>query len=315
MHRVLVVRGGAIGDFVLTLPAIKTLRTRWPDARLEILGYKHIAALAENRFYAEATRSIESGALASFFARNGDLDPEARAYFKSFDLIVSYLFDPDGVFKKNLGRCSHARYIQGPAKLTSAGHAARQLAHPLERLALTLPDTAAELFPNKLDYTAADAALPATGAQFVGIHPGSGSPSKNWPVDYWRELVRQLLCLDENIHIIVIGGEADAVALTALRAAESARNHTWFVAQPLTTVAALLSRCAIFIGHDSGISHIAAAVGTPCVLLFGGTDPTVWAPTNESVSVLRPPSLRVSDISVPDVLATSKARLGMSATS
>ncbi|HSH40447.1 MAG TPA: hypothetical protein VK993_16870 [Chthoniobacterales bacterium] len=63
MKRILVIRGGAIGDFVLTLPAIKLLRDAYPDARLEILGYKHIAALAENRFYAEAIRSIEYAAL------------------------------------------------------------------------------------------------------------------------------------------------------------------------------------------------------------------------------------------------------------
>ena len=76
MKRILVIRGGAIGDFVLTLPAIKLLRDAFPDARLEILGYKHIAALAENRFYADATRSIEYGALAGFFAKGGDLPAE-----------------------------------------------------------------------------------------------------------------------------------------------------------------------------------------------------------------------------------------------
>ncbi len=63
MNRILVIRGGAIGDFVLTLPALKALRDAWPQARIEILGYKHIAALAENRFYAQAVRSIEYGRL------------------------------------------------------------------------------------------------------------------------------------------------------------------------------------------------------------------------------------------------------------
>ena len=58
-QRILVIRGGAIGDFVLTLPAIKLLRDRFPDAHIEILGRKHIIALAEKRFYADATRSIE----------------------------------------------------------------------------------------------------------------------------------------------------------------------------------------------------------------------------------------------------------------
>ena len=72
MNRILVIRGGAIGDFILTLPAIKLLRDRFPRAHIEILGYKHIIALAENRFYADAIRSIESGSLAAFFAKDVD---------------------------------------------------------------------------------------------------------------------------------------------------------------------------------------------------------------------------------------------------
>ena len=64
MNRILVIRGGAIGDFILTLPALKAFRDARPQAHMEILGYKHIAVIAENRFYAQAVRSIEYGALA-----------------------------------------------------------------------------------------------------------------------------------------------------------------------------------------------------------------------------------------------------------
>jgi len=56
MNRVLVIRGGAIGDFILTLPALKALRDACPSAHMEILGYRHIAALAEDRFYSQAVR-------------------------------------------------------------------------------------------------------------------------------------------------------------------------------------------------------------------------------------------------------------------
>src|SRR3954468_24424225 len=102
MQRILVVRGGAIGDFVLTLPAIKLLRDAYPNARLEILGYKHITALAEKRFYADATRSIEYAPLARFFAKADELATQLTDYFRSFDLVVSYLFDPDKLFEANV---------------------------------------------------------------------------------------------------------------------------------------------------------------------------------------------------------------------
>ncbi len=151
MNRILVIRGGAIGDFVLTLPAIKLLRDNFPHARLEILGYKHIVALAENRFYAHAVRSIEYGALASFFARDANLSPELSDYFHSFDLIVSYLFDPDRIFEQNLRRCGVEKFLACSPKFTANEHAARQLARPLEQLGLVLTDAAARLYPSAAD--------------------------------------------------------------------------------------------------------------------------------------------------------------------
>ena len=84
MHRILVIRGGAIGDFVLTLPAIKLLRDRYSKAHIEILGSKHIAVLAEKRFYADAVRSIESGQLARFFAKDSELPAELGRLLRRF---------------------------------------------------------------------------------------------------------------------------------------------------------------------------------------------------------------------------------------
>src|SRR5215471_9806069 len=105
MKRILVIRGGAIGDFILTLPALKALREDFPGAHIEILGYKHIAELAENRFYAQAVRSIEYGRLSTFFAPDSELSAELAGYFANFDLILSYLYDPDRIFEGNLHRC------------------------------------------------------------------------------------------------------------------------------------------------------------------------------------------------------------------
>ena len=91
MNRILVIRGGAIGDFILTLPALKALRDARPQAHMEILGYKHIAVLAENRFYAQAVHSIEYGPLARFFARNSELPAGIGRLFRElrFDRQLS----------------------------------------------------------------------------------------------------------------------------------------------------------------------------------------------------------------------------------
>ena len=152
MNRVLVVRGGAIGDFILTLPALKALRDAYPDARIEILGYKHIAVLAENRFYAQAVRSIEYGPLSRFFAKNSELPAESADYFATFDLIISYLYDPDGIFESNLRRCGVKNLLFGPAKIAkTSDHAAWQLARPIEELGIRVVDLTEKIFLSEED--------------------------------------------------------------------------------------------------------------------------------------------------------------------
>ena len=115
--RILVIRGGAIGDFILTLPAVRLLRENFPDAHLEILGYRHIVALAEGRFYADATRSIEYGPMAGFFIPRSVLAPDLVEYFASFQQVVSYLFDPDGFFEANLRRAGVKNLLPAYAKI------------------------------------------------------------------------------------------------------------------------------------------------------------------------------------------------------
>ena len=82
----LVIRGGAIGDFILTLPVLSALREAFPDTHLEVLGYPRLAELATSAGIIDGFRSIEARALAGFFARKGTLDPELTKYFESFSV-------------------------------------------------------------------------------------------------------------------------------------------------------------------------------------------------------------------------------------
>lgn len=294
MSRILVIRGGALGDFILTLPAIRLLRESFPGAHLEILGYQHIVALAQMSGYADAIRSIEYGALSSFFARGGELASDLVAYFSSFQQVVSYLFDPDEIFAGNLKRAGVRNFLAGSPKVGDQEHAARQLARPLERLALYLDDLAAVIVPN--EKREVDPAL-------IAIHPGSGSEAKNWPLERFIELGPALLDTGEKTRLLLVGGEADADRVARLAASLASEKVRSITNRPLPELAAVLQNCGLFIGHDSGISHLAAAVGVPCLLLFGPTDPTIWAPGNPQVGVLRAPSLTMDGISLADVMA------------
>lgn len=313
MNRILVIRGGAIGDFILTLPAIKALRDALPQAHIEILGYKHIAALAEKRFYAEAVRSIEYGPLARFFARNSELPSELADYFASFDLILSYLYDPDQIFETNLRRCGVDNLIQGPARiLENAGHAARQLAQPIEALGINVTDLAAKIFPSVEDRQFAGEFLGSMPQPIITIHPGSGSQAKNWPVENWIGLFSPDSRLTNLERVLVISGEADQAQTEQLERKWKDRGARFAKNLPLPHLAAVVQR-ATFIGHDSGISHLAAAAGANCILFFGPTDPNVWAPQNRNVQILRAATGRFDDLRIETVeaaLAATFSRAG-----
>jgi heptosyltransferase-3 len=311
MKRILVIRGDAIGDFILTLPALKALRDACPHAQIEILGYKHIAVLAENRFYAQAVRSIEYGPLSSFFARNSELPAELANYFASFDLIISYLYDPDRIFENNVRRCGVENFLCGPAKIVpTLDHAARQLARPIEELGIRVNDLTQKVFPSIKDRQFAREFLQNLQQPVLTIHPGSGSTEKNWPLENWLELFSRndgFPLADykggqpQNLpSLVVVSGEADKKQTELLEHAWKNRQVRFAKNLLLPHLAAVLER-SIFIGHDSGISHLAAAAGANCVLLFGPTDPNVWAPRNNNVQVLSAQSRKLSDLEIASV--------------
>jgi heptosyltransferase-2 len=304
MNRILVIRGGAIGDFILTLPALKALRGAQPQAHIEILGYKHIAVLAENRFYAQAVHSIEYGPLSRFFARNSELPAELADYFASFDLIVSYLYDPDRIFETNLRRCGVQNLICGPARILENGaHAAWQLARPMEELGMNVADLAARVFPSVEDREFAREFLAWMPQPIIAIHPGSGSDEKNWPLEKWIGLFSPGSRFVDFERLVVISGEADNAQTDQLEREWKDRDVRFARNLSLPRLAAVLER-SIFIGHDSGISHLAAAAGATCILLFGPTDPDVWAPANDNMRVLRAPTGRLSDLGIDLVKGT-----------
>ena len=277
MNRILVIRGGAIGDFILTLPSLKALRDTRPQAHIEILGYKHIALLAENRFYAQAVQSIEYGPLARFFTRYSELPAELADYFSSFDLIVSYLYDPDQIFETNLRWCGVENLICGPARIAeNAGRAAQQLARPIEELGIKVIDFAEKIFPSTEDRDFAREFLASMPQPIIAIHPGSGSQQKNWPLENWIDLFSQDSRFADLGHLLVVSGEADQAQTDQLERGWKNRSVRFARNLPLPRLAAVLEH-ATFIGHDSGISHLAAAAGANCILLFGPTDPDVWA--------------------------------------
>ena len=278
--KILIIRGGAIGDFILTLPAIAALRQQFPDAHLEVLGYPHIIQLAEAGGLVDRAQSIEARALAGFFARRGELAEDLVEYFSEFDIILSYLYDPDDIFKTNIARCSNAQFIAGPYRPNEAEkvHATKVYLRPLERFAIFDADHLPRLSLKP---------QPAPLKQ-IALHPGSGSEKKNWPETRWANLLQNLVHTTD-FNLLLMGGEAEGERLQRLAAALPFIRTKVAQSLPLTNLARLIQPSAAFIGHDSGISHLAAALDVPGIVLWGNTAEEIWRPPHERVTIVKNP--------------------------
>lgn len=113
-------------------------------------------------------------------------------------------------------------------------------------------------------------ACPGERENFAVIHPFSGSSKKNWPLEKYRTLARQL---ERTMPVHWCAGPEDPPLESAVRMDDLYELACW------------LARARLYIGNDSGITHLAAAVGTPVLAVFGPTDPAVWAPRGPHVRV------------------------------
>ena len=246
--RRLVIRPGGIGDFIVSLPAIESLRA----------GYLEVWAAGPNvplvRF-ADRARSITSTGLDLL----GITDPPVPLLDElgRFDSIVSWY----GANRQEFRDVVHS------------------LGFPFQFFPALPPEgTGIHATDFYLDQVGAPrGALPRIACarepeNFAVIHPFSGSPRKNWPLDKFRAMAR---ALERATPVRWCAGPQDPALAGAVHIPDLYELACW------------LARARLYIGNDSGITHLAAAVGTPVLALFGPTDPAVWGPRGPNVRIAR----------------------------
>ena len=290
MRNILVIRTGAVGDFVLTLPALRALREAFPAARLEIMGYPSVLELALRRYYAERITPIDRSEMARFFIEDAELPREQANYFRGFDLILVY--SRDLILVHNLRRTG-ARQVVLADPLpphTPRKHTVDHLLDALLPLNVRAKDGTPRLFPSLEDRKFAGDFLKTHNIEMgevrIAVHPGSGSPKKRWPPEKFSEAILRILDA-YRAKILLISGPADREVSEQIKRETRLACPVLVQHISLPRLAALLEGCHLFLGNDSGVTHIAAAVGTPTVALFGPTDPQVWGPRGEDISVVQ----------------------------
>ncbi len=298
--KILVLRGGALGDFIVTLPALASLRQRWPAAHVTLIGNARAAELARGRGLLDAVFSQNDSRWGALFAEQ-PMTGALREWLAAFDLVLNYWPDPDGAIAAKFPLREGQIFLWAPAQPTRAP-AAAHYCEPLRSLGLETDN-----YLRLLRRVGDNAAYPiGERSGPIAIHPGSGSPRKNWPIDRWRELIPLL-----PPPITLIFGEAELErddAASLLGWARTQSSLRVMVTPPLEELITLLSQSQLYLGHDSGVSHLAAACGVRCVLLFGSSDAKVWAPPAPNVQVLQS-SADLRSISVEAVRSAAAAAL------
>ena len=298
MDQALVVRAGALGDVLLLRRAVAALRRRCRHVVLIAPQSSGAALVGPGVSEVDELIAWESADVAGMFAG----DPPGgtlRERLGGFDLAVVYSRSAD--LTRSLGLMV-ARVVGHDPAPSGGVHASQWLARPLEALGLDPPGDLEPILPTPAESTAAAELLARLPEGFLAIHPGSGSPRKNWPAERFAAILDSRA---QQRPWLLVEGPGDATAAAPLAQRPGAVLTRGLGVRAL---GAVLARAGLFMGHDSGVSHLAAAWGAPTLALFGPTDPAVWAPVGRRVRVVLAPEGRMDALPVDAVMAAAGAR-------
>ena len=304
-RRVLVIRPGALGDAILTLPLVDAL-IRGGAERVSILGTPRAW-----EFLAPAQRTVrvlDIGATPWLGLFGGTFRPSATAEIAAHDAAVVCLTRPEQAVAALRSAGVREIVVDDPSRTQHVGHFSDGLLRPAMRhwslSAGKAPVVLADdplLAPAAAEQAAARERLGVAANGFVVLHPGSGGDFKRWPAARFAALGERIPT-ELDCAVVVLVGPADETVSAELAAAWGGRTGvTLAVNWPLRLVLALLSMARAYVGNDSGITHLAARA-CPTLAIFGPTDPAIWGPLGPKVRVLRAPDGRLDALDVDPVL-------------
>ena len=285
-RRTLALLLGALGDTILTLPALDAL-ARSGSGPLTLWGPEpeRLGLLTAPRGPAAHARRWPAACAALWGA--DPLPLELSAQLAGFERVIGFLDGPGAArWASQVG----ALIVPPPRPGELRAHAGDALA---ERFATATGLGAPG--PPSLRPTPADRArghaLAGVAEDYLVCHPGSGGREKRWPAARWAELLALL-----PWPVVVVTGTVEQ-DWEVLDLGRLTRGRVTLGPTSLEDLLALLAGARAFLGHDSGPAHLAAALGTPTLAVFGPTDPSHWGPRGRGrVEVVRRDPLAALDV-------------------
>jgi len=293
-RNILVIKLRYLGDVLLATPALRALKAAYPKARLTALVNRGTDEILVSNPDVDDIIPLERGTIVEQWRF------AMAVRRRRFDIVVDLTDGDRAAFLTRIsgasvrigfnaeqrwtGRC-YTTVVHGDA----AAHRIERDLAALRPLNLSVTDTIPRLWLTREDESRAEefiAKLPVrSDQQIVVIQPGARYWFKAWPSERFAELADRLT---ERFGCqILVGGSQQEAELTRL-VVKQAKSHLTTIAGfvSIRTLAAVLKRSALFVGNDSGVMHIATAVGTPVVALFGPSNPTEWGPRGGPAEVI-----------------------------
>ena len=309
----LAIHPGALGDVLLAVPALRVLRAQCPGRHLVLAAQPRLGHLLVALGVVDRAIDFESLGLGALFT--AEPQGAARSALEAAGRVVCWFGSRDPLFTRNLRALSPKAVVAAPAvrDIPVWQHLCRTVGSALDGATarIPVPESARAVGRTVLADAGWDGVTP-----FMIVHPGAGSAAKRWPTEGFAAVVgalRQVSPAGSTVAarapaVVVHWGPADAIPAAALLAALGP-GAIALMEPALPALAGALDAAALYVGNDSGVSHLAAAIGAPGVLLY--TRPLLawrpWAGEAQIVAVSTAELIEAEVRAVIDAARTSMA--------
>jgi len=328
---ILVIDFGQLGDVVMSLPALRAIRTRFPDAQITVAVGKPGGELVKLSGYAndilevdrvslrDGPTLISIGRIAKFVAsvRKAKFDfvIDLHSYYET-NLLGFLSGAPHRLYSRRSNRSLDflSNFKPQPAKEVETNHLIDRYLDLLKPLGIQNPPRTPTLKTNPAADFAVETLLKKEKAQsgelLVGLFPGAGHPGRIWPLEHFAELADHLV-RNDRVRIVVFTGPEERSKVPEMRP-QFSQGTIFFDRLTIPQLVSAQARLTIFISNDTGPVHIAAAAGTPVIVIMDRPDPHSFTPIGDHHRLIFGQSVR--NISVAQVYKAAHEVLAMNRT-
>ena len=332
-HNILVIDFGQLGDVVLSLPALRAIRNRFPQAKITVVVGQPGAEVVTLSGYANVTLgvdrvSLRDGPKLISIARIVKLVKAVRRAKFDFVIDLHSLSEtnllgllsgaPMRLYARRPGRSLNYLANFSPPPPVEEDHRKRHLVDRYLDVLLPLEVSGADRSPRLRTRAADDATIDKllkkekaeTGSPLIGLFPGAGHPSRRWPLEQFAALADYLI-RNDGVRPVVFAGPEERALIPQMKNLFP-RSTIIFDRLTIPQMAAAQARLAAFVSNDTGPMHVAAAVGTPVILLLDRRAPESYLPLGSQHRVIYSSTIR--NIEVDEVYAATRSVLAAART-